>query len=162
MKLKTPNKYVSHHRNTSLVFKSPEKQGYVPSQIESKRVGTCGPGALIGEIAMLDPTNSRRLLSGVCSEDCLILLLNTWVFNFLMKEKIKQERERIGQYIYATVPDLHIYYSLGKIIKGAHHLFKPKTMHRGNHVFREDELTHSLYILKQGCVSFYKRIEMRD
>jgi hypothetical protein len=46
-----------------------------------------GVGALIGEIAMMDPTKASRLFSGMAKTDSIFLLLNHDAFDILVKEK---------------------------------------------------------------------------
>jgi hypothetical protein len=43
---------------------------------EEKKIGECDEGSLIGEIALIDPEKSTRLLSALVKTDCVFLLLN--------------------------------------------------------------------------------------
>ncbi len=57
---------------------------------EEEKVGECGVGILIGEIAMMNPEKGTRLLSGMAKSDCIFLLLNHDAFEILVKVNSKQ------------------------------------------------------------------------
>ena len=60
---------------------------------EERKVGECGVGIIIGEIAMMDPLKATRALSGMAKTDCIFLLLNKDAFEILVKEKMKKDGE---------------------------------------------------------------------
>jgi CRP-like cAMP-binding protein len=63
-------------------------------------------GIMIGEIAMMNPENTTRALSGMAKTDCIFLLLNREAFDILVKEKEKKENEALTQFIFDCVPKM--------------------------------------------------------
>lgn len=115
--------------------------------------------------------------------DCVFLLFNFAVFDLLVKvrmttlkyvqEKLKKERDMVGQFIYPKIPRLKEQFSLQKVIKNAHLIFKPTEVsirgHNMNQVFiakkdiiKEGGKCDKLYIIREGQCAIYKIMELKD
>jgi hypothetical protein len=73
---------------------------------EEVKVCDIGVGAMIGEIAMLDPTKATRALSGMAKVDCVFLLLNKDAFEILVYEKLNKERAVLCQFVFDSIPKM--------------------------------------------------------
>ena len=111
---------------------------------------------------MLDPQQAKRLYSGVCHTNCILLMLNVKAFNILVKEKIKVEREKVASFVYNTIPGIYRFYPIARIVKGAHHLFHAIKFTKGCYLFKQGDRQDTLYIIKSGKVSLSKRITHTD
>lgn len=69
-------------------------------------VVTFPKGRLFGEIALLDPNKATRMLSALTKNDCILLVLNQEAFDIMVKERIKKEREEIGEFVCSSMPKL--------------------------------------------------------
>lgn len=90
---------------------------------EEVKIVEVGVGAMIGEIAMMDPTKATRALSGLAKTDCVFLLLNKDAFEILVKEKLKKEREQLCQFVFDTIPKLKDQFQFKKVLKNVHVMF---------------------------------------
>ena len=109
-----------------------------------------GVGALIGEIAMMDPTKASRLFSGMAKTDSIFLLLNHDAFDILVKEKQKKINEGLCTLIFDAIPKMHELFQFKKIVKNVHLTFKDEGFVRKKELLKEGEKTEKLYILKKG------------
>lgn len=93
---------------------------YNLKEITSLKIAKAGAGILMGEKAMIypnDETRNTRLLSGIIISDiCIVLALNSMVFDTLIKEKAKKEKEELASFIYDHIPGLHQNYTYNKIL----------------------------------------------
>lgn len=80
-------------------------------------------GIMIGEIAMMNPENTTRALSGMAKTDCIFLLLNREAFDILVKEKEKKECEALTSIIFTSVPSMEEQYKFKKVVKTVKILF---------------------------------------
>ena len=81
-------------------------------------------GRLFGEIALLDPTKATRALSAMTKTDCVFIVLNQEAFDIMVKEKLKRERELLGNFVYNSMPKIKDHYSLFTVSMNVHVLFK--------------------------------------
>lgn len=62
---------------------------------------------MMGEQAMIyrnDDSRNTRLLSGIVTSDlCIVMGLNSLVFDTLVKERAKKEKEELATFIYDNV-----------------------------------------------------------
>ena len=78
--------------------------------IKPLKIAKASPGVMMGEQSMIyrsDETRNTRLLSGVITSDmCVVMALNSLVFDTLIKEKAKKEKEELASFIYDHIAGL--------------------------------------------------------
>ncbi|CDW82196.1 UNKNOWN [Stylonychia lemnae] len=133
---------------------------------EEEKVWEVAEGAIIGEIAMMDPLKATRALSGmnlICSimigmakTDCVFLLLNHDAFDILVKEKQKKINEAMTQFLFEAVPRMKDLFQFKKVQKNVHNEQRKKE------IFKEGDVSDKIFILKTGQCALYKVIEFKD
>lgn len=73
---------------------------------------------------MMDPEKATRVLSAMTKTDCILLTMNKEVFNMMVKEQIKKEREEKGKFVYNSIPKLKENVSLFSVTYNANIIFK--------------------------------------
>ena len=68
---------------------------------------------------MMSTKGATRALTGVCSTDCIMLLLNKTIFEIIDIDKINKEREALGLIIYNSIPSIKKNYTFSRVVKGA-------------------------------------------
>ena len=107
---------------------------------------------------MMNPESSKRAMTGVCSSDCIMLLLNKTVFDTLVRDKIKRTSAELANLVYKTIPDINKGYSFAKVLRGASHLFKTEVFSKGHIVSNETKVSEKLYLIKSGSIALTKRL----
>ena len=79
-----------------------------------------------------DDTRNTRLLSGIITSDfCVVMALNSLVFDTLIKEKAKKEKEELASFIYDHIAGLQQNYTYNKILTNADYNWKTKEISKG-------------------------------
>jgi hypothetical protein len=74
-------------------------------------------GRLFGEIALINSGNSqKRTLSAKTLTDCILVEIDKEVFDIILKEKLRRERDDLGRFIYKSLPCLSHYYTLDGVL----------------------------------------------
>ena len=73
-----------------------------------------------------------RQLSGLCeSEFCVVVSLNHLVFDLLIREKLKKEREALALFIFKKCIAFGDFYSYNKILSNVNYIFQQKSISKG-------------------------------
>mmetsp|Transcript_27328 Transcript_27328/g.26374 ORF Transcript_27328/g.26374 Transcript_27328/m.26374 type:complete len:105 (+) Transcript_27328:421-735(+) len=95
-------------------------------------------------------------------EDSILLLLNFEAFDLLGKEKIKREREKMGQFVYQYIPCMKENFTLYNVVINVNHIFKQESFIKGQWIIKEGEEGSRLYLIKSGSCAIYKNVEKTD
>ena len=99
------------------------------------KLAKTGLGTLMGEKSMIyrnDETRNTRLLSGIVgSEICIVLALNSMVFDTLIKEKAKKEKEELAYFIFDNIAGISSNYYYSKILDHAEFNWKQFEISKG-------------------------------
>jgi hypothetical protein len=92
------------------IYYNPDLVCYDIKLIKPLKIAKASPGILMGEQSMIfrnDDTRNTRLLSGIITSDfCVVMALNSLVFDTLIKEKAKKEKEELASFIYDHIAGL--------------------------------------------------------
>ena len=72
-----------------------------------------------------NPKKNRRLFTCRCTSDiCVVIQLNHAVFDILIKEQLRKERETLAQFIHSSsIPGMNRYYTLTRIMNSVSYVF---------------------------------------
>lgn len=107
---------------------------------------------------MMNPESSKRAMTGVCSTDCIMLLLNKTVFDTLVRDNLKRTSAELANLVFKIIPDISKSYSFTKVLRGASHLFKTEVFSKGHVIFNESKACEKLYLIKSGTIALTKRL----
>lgn len=73
---------------------------------------------------MIKTHSAKRALSGVCTSGSIILLLNKTIFDIMGRQKQMKNNEALARFVYESIPNIKMVYTLSKVYRGAPFLFK--------------------------------------
>lgn len=126
-------------------------------------VSVIGAGKLMGEVSMMqavkkDQSRGKRLLNGACKSDvCILLVLNTVVFDLIIKEALRRERENIARFVYGNLPGIRQSYTFNKILSTISYVWERKTVSGNEVISLEGSESNRIYMVKSGQVALCKK-----
>jgi DNA topoisomerase IB len=88
-----------------------------------------------------------RFLSAMTKTDCILLYLSQEVFDIMIKDKIKKEKEEKGKFVYHSIPALKDNYTLWSVLHNSFILFEEKTYLKGQWIITEGLKSDKLYLI---------------
>jgi len=72
-----------------------------------------------------NPNKNKRRVSCRCTSDiCVVIELNHAVFDILIKEQLRKEREALAQFVHSSsIPGMNRYYTLTRIMNSVSQVF---------------------------------------
>jgi hypothetical protein len=126
----------------------------VMQQIQYMKVGNASPGKMIGQVGKKQlsqivkknndqfywessiinsqrPSQLPREQTAICKSDALVIEIEQDIFNILMKQKMRRDKERVCDHFLKTFPGLTDHYTLYRISDNAMKYLSQKTYNKG-------------------------------
>ena len=107
-----------------------------------------------------DPKKNKRLYTGCCKSPIAISIqLNDQVFDILIHEKLRKEREQLATFIYRnSLPAVHKNYTYNRVLSGVSYNFHLKTVYQNQMLVKEGGVQDKLIIVKDGEINISKKL----